>query len=256
MTAPHPFDLTGRVALITGSSRGLGFAMAEALGRAGAHVVLNARSEDALADAAARLAAQGVACSMSAFDNSDIAAGKSAVESIAAKHGRLDILIANAGIQHRSPLPDWQAEDWDRVMAVNLRAVFFLAQAAAAPMVKKGSGRIILTGSMTGIMGRATIHAYVAAKAGVAGLARSLAAELGPQGVTCNSIAPGYFATEMNTPLMKDPVFTERIRTRTALQRWGQPHELAGMAVLLASNAGSYITGQDLVIDGGFTGTM
>ncbi len=141
-------------------------------------------------------------------------------------------------------------------MDTNLRAAFFAAQAAGLHMKARGKGRIILTASITGILGRATIHGYAASKAGLASVARSLAAELGPSGVTCNSISPGYFQTDLNAALIKDPAFNERVVTRTALKRWGQPHEIAGVALLLASDAGGYITGQQIVVDGGFTGTM
>jgi len=256
MNAPALFDLTGRAALLTGSTRGLGYAMAEALGAAGAHVILNGRDADVLETSVSALTAKGIACEGRAFDAADVAAGRDAVGDIASRRGGLDILIANAGMPSGAPLDDWTEERWDAVMSANLRAAFFLAQAASAPMKRRGKGRIVLTASITGILGRATIHGYAASKAGLASVARSLAAELGPFGITCNSISPGYFATDLNAALVSDAAFNDRVVGRTALRRWGRPEEIAGMALLLASDAGSYITGQQLVVDGGFTGTM
>jgi gluconate 5-dehydrogenase len=256
MTMVPSFDLKGRVALITGGSRGLGLAMAEMLGQAGATVVITARSKEQLEASAAGLRAKNIACEAIAFDAGDVAAGQAAVAQIVKAHGRLDIYIANAGIQHRSPLEEWTEEKWDMVQGTNLRAAFFLAQAAAAPMKAQGYGRMIFISSITTRFGRATIHAYAASKAGTVSLARSLASELGMAGITCNAIAPGYFETDMNEALLKDPAFVERITNRTALRRWGKPEELAGVALLLASEAGGYITGQEFAVDGGFSGTM
>ena len=251
MTIQPHFSLAGRVALVTGASRGLGFAMAEGLAEAGATVVLNGRDPASLAARASELRDRGLSASVAPFDVTDEAAARAAIDAAVAAHGALDILIANAGIHHARPLGEWKMEDWRRVMHTNLDACFALAQHAAMAMIPRRSGRIIFTASLTGLMGRATIHAYAASKAGLAGLTRSLAAELGEYGITCNAIAPGYFETDMSAKMRSDPAAVERINSRVPLRRWGKPGDLAGVAVFLASPAAAYITGQQIVVVGG-----
>lgn len=242
------FSLKGRVALVTGASRGLGFAMAKALKENGAEVIVNARSERELSGAAAKIGAEAMA-----FDVTDAAVSRAALEDIARRHGRLDILVNNAGIQHRRPLIEWTDEDFDRVIAVNLSSCFRLARDAVRLMLPNKFGRIINTGSVAAILGRPTIHAYVAAKAGLHGLTRSMAAEMGRHGITINALAPGYFATELNTALLDDKAFTAWVEARTPAGRWAKPEELGGAAVFLASDAAAYVNGHVLAVDGGLS---
>lgn len=256
MTTDNPFSLAGRVALVTGASRGLGYEMAKALGAAGAFVLINGRDRTTVDEAVASLAQAGVDAAPAPFDVTIDAARREGVEKAAAVRGRLDILVGNAGVQHRAPLADWSQGEFDRVVDANMTACFFMAQLCVPHMKKGGYGRIIFTTSVNSILGRETIHAYVASKHGLMGLARSLSTELGRDAITVNSIAPGYFATQMNQRLIDDKVFYEKITSRIPLRRWGDPKELGGACVFLASEAASYVTGHQIVVDGGMTTTL
>ena len=247
------FSLQDRVALVTGSSRGLGWAMAEALAGAGAHVVLNGRDQAALAERAATLRDRGLKASIARFDVRDTHCAIIAMGDIARTLGRLDILVNNAGIIRRQPLTETTDAEWDAVLQLDLTAAFRLSREAARLMLPRRWGRIINIASVMGAIARPTIASYVTAKAGLAGLTRALAVELGPQGINVNCIGPGYYPSEANETLRSDPEFYRRIAERSPLGRWGDPAELGGAVIYFASPASSFCNGQFLMIDGGMT---
>jgi gluconate 5-dehydrogenase len=247
------FDLTGRVALVTGAYRGLGFAIARGFAEAGASVILNGRKPVELAASAAKLTEAGRAADISAFDVTQRDAVRSGVAAIIEKHGRIDILVNNAGIQRRAPLQDFAQQDWDDVIATNLTAPFLVSQAVLPGMMARKSGKIIHIASLMSELARPTVVPYTAAKGGVRQLTRGMAVELAPHGIQVNAIAPGYFATEMNRALIDNAEFNAWVCKRTPAGRWGEPAELAGLAVFLASRASDYMTGQIVIIDGGMS---
>ena len=247
------FRLDGRIALVTGSTRGIGWAIARELASAGAHVVVNGRSVELVAERVAALEAEGWSASGAAFDVVDVDAARVAVDGIAHAAGRLDVLVNNAGVQRRAPLDEFEQADFDDVLAANLRAPFALAQAAARHMVAGGWGRIVNLGSTMGQIARPGVVAYVTSKTGIVGLTRALAVELAPLGVTVNAVGPGYITTEMNAALLADAEFTAMVERRTPAARWGRPEEIAAVVRFLASEEASYVTGQTLLADGGLT---
>ena len=248
------FDLTGRIALVTGSSQGLGLAIARGLAQAGAAVVLNGRDEKKLAAPADALRAEGVKVYPAAFDVTDGAAGAAAVARAEAEFGVIDILVNNAGIQRRAPLAEMTEEQWRSVIDTNLTSAFLVSRAVAPRMIARGRGKIINICSVMSEVSRPTIANYAAAKGGLKMLTRAMAVEWAKHGLQTNGIAPGYFVTELNQPLVENADFNKWICGRTPAGRWGQPHELAGAAVFLASTASDFVNGQ--VLYGGLLASL
>jgi gluconate 5-dehydrogenase len=244
----HPvFDVAGRTALVTGSSRGIGLALARGLVEAGCDVVLHGRDGAAVARSAGELGARHVA-----FDVTE----PEAVEHGVAEVGPLDILVNNAGIQHREPLLELAAADWRRVLDTNLTGAFLVAREVARGMVATGRGKIVNIASLQAELARPGIAAYAAAKGGLRMLTRGMCAEWGPTGVQVNAIAPGYFATDLTRALVDDEEFSRWVRGRTPAGRWGRVDELVGALLFLASPASDYVCGQVLYVDGGMSAVM
>lgn len=247
------FDLTGKVALVTGAHRGLGFAIAQGLARAGATVVLNGRRSELLAPAARILTQQQLKAATAPFDVTDRDAIHAGVTAVEHEHGTIDILFNNAGIQRRGALADFAERDWNDIIATNLTAPFVVSQAVLPGMIARKSGKIVHIASLMSELARPSVVPYTAAKGGVRQLTRGMAVELAPHNIQVNAIAPGYFATEMNRALIDNEEFNAWVCKRTPAGRWGQPDELAGLAVFLASGASNYMTGQMIIVDGGMS---
>ena len=249
------FDLSGRKALITGSSQGIGLAIARGLASAGAEVVLNGRDPAKTEAAAQALRTAGFMATASAFDVTKVAAVRAAVEAIEAA-GPIGILVNNAGIQHRAPMVDFPEAEYHRVMTTNVDSVFFVAQAVGRGMVKRGRGKIINIGSLMSELGRANIVPYTASKGAVKLMTRALCAEWGKHNIQVNGIGPGYIETEMNKALIDDTVFNAWVCGRTPAGRWAKVDELVGAAIFLAAPASDYINGHMLMVDGGMSAVV
>jgi gluconate 5-dehydrogenase len=250
------FDLTGRTALITGSSQGIGLALARGLAQAGAAVVLNGRDPQKLAAAGASLSATGGRVTTAVFDVTDAAAINRAVASIEADFGPIAILVNNAGIHWRAPLLEMTETQWREVLDTDLSSAFLVARAVAPRMIARGAGKIINTCSVMSEVSRPTIANYAAAKGGLKMLTRAMAVEWARYGLQCNGLGPGYILTELNRALVENVEFDKWIRGRTPAGRWGQPEELVGATVFLASPASNFVNGQILYVDGGLLAAL
>lgn len=251
------FRLDGRVALVTGSSAGIGLGLARALGQAGATVVLNGRDAARLAATAGLLRREGLTVHEQAFDVCDAAAVEAGVASIERNVGPIDILFNNAGMQHRAPFHEFPPEAWQRLMRTNLDSMFIVGQAVARRMVSRGRGRIVNIASVQSELGRPGIAPYAASKGAVKMLTKGMAIDLGPHGITVNGLGPGYFKTELNAALVANAEFSQWLINRTPSRRWGEVDaDLGGAAVFLVSDAARFINGHILYVDGGVTATL
>jgi NAD(P)-dependent dehydrogenase (short-subunit alcohol dehydrogenase family) len=254
MNALEQFRLDGRVAVVTGGTRGLGRAMALALGQAGAAVTVCSRHVDEARAVAADLArANGCPCEGLGMDVAEPTDVARTVTAVTARHGRLDVWVNSAGINMRHPVEDFPIEEFDRILDVNLRGTWLCCRAVAPVLKQQRHGTVINIGSALSAVGLAERTAYCASKAGVLGMTRTLALEWAPYGVRCNAICPGPFLTEINTAIASDPVKVQAVVGQTALKRWGELHEIQGAVLFLASAASSYVTGSALFVDGGWT---
>ena len=249
------FDLTGRVALVTGSSKGIGFSLSKGLAKAGARLVMNGRNEDDLEAAADTLRATGARVDTLSFDVTDPAAVREAVNDYE-RVGQIDILINNAGMQHRGPLEDFETDAFDHLMRTNVNSAFYVGQAVAKHMIPRGQGKIINIASVQTALARPGIAPYTASKGAIANLTKGMATDWARLGLNCNAIAPGYFDTPLNAALVADPEFSAWLEKRTPQGRWGNVEELQGAAVFLASDAASFVNGHTLYVDGGITASL
>jgi gluconate 5-dehydrogenase len=254
---PYPlFSLEGRLALITGSSQGIGFAIARGLAMHGAAVVINGRDEAKAGTAAEELQREGLTAHVSAFDVTDPAAVRAAVDAIETEKGAIDILVNNAGMQHRAPLEEFPHDKWHQLLETNISSVFYVGQSVARHMIGRGRGKIINIASVQSELARPSIAPYTATKGAVRNLTRGMCTDWARHGLQVNAIAPGYFKTPLNKALIENAEFSSWLEKRTPAGRWGNVEELAGAAVFLASDASSFINGQVLHIDGGITASI
>lgn len=252
------FGLQGKRALVTGSSGGIGFALAKGLAQAGAAVLVNGRDADRTARAAGALreAVPQADIRTLTFDVTDHAAVRAAIDRFEVETGAIDILVNNAGIQHRAPLQDFPAERFEALLQTNVASVFHVGQAVARHMIGRGAGRIINIASVQTALARPGIAPYAATKGAVGNLTKGMATDWARHGLQCNAIAPGYFETPLNAALAADPAFTAWLETRTPAGRWGRTEELVGACVFLASDAASFVNGHILYVDGGITASV
>lgn len=250
------FKLTGKRALITGSSQGIGLALAKGMAAAGAEIVMNGRDAGKLAAAAQVLRDGGAQVHELAFDVTDHQGVRAAVDDFEAKHGAIDILVNNAGMQHRGPLEDFPAEAFERLLQTNVASVFHVGQAVARHMIKRGAGKIVNVASVQSALARPGIAPYTATKGAVANLTKGMATDWAKHGLQCNALAPGYFVTPLNAALVNDPAFSEWLAKRTPAGRWGNVDELVGACIFLSSAASSFVNGHILYVDGGITASL
>lgn len=256
MTIAKLFDLSGRIALVTGSSGGIGLALARGLGQAGAAVVLNGREPGKLALAAERLRREGLPVHEMAFDVTDSSAVKPAIDRIENEIGPIDILINNAGMQFRAPLEDYPEDAWHALLKTNVDSVFYVGQAVAKRMIPRGQGKIINICSVQSELGRPSIAPYEATIGAVKMLTKGMAIDWGKYGLQVNGIGPGYFKTELNQALVEDKTFSDWLIGRTPSRRWGELEDLVGAAIFLASDASKFVNGQIIYVDGGVTASL
>lgn len=256
MITSTSFRLEGRLALVTGSSSGIGLGLARALGQAGAGIVLNGRSASKLEQAAATLRAEGLQVHARVFDVTQGSCVRAAVDDIESTLGPIEILVNNAGMQTRGPLQDFPEQGWHQLMRTNVDSVFLVGQAVARKMIPRGHGKIINICSVQSELGRPDIAPYTASKGAVKMLTKGMAIDWGPHGLNVNGLAPGYFKTELTEKLVADEEFTRWLLDRTPSRRWGDVEDLAGAAVFLASDAASFVNGHILYVDGGVTATL
>lgn len=250
------FSLKGRSALVTGSSRGLGLAIATGLAEAGASLILNGVNSDRLQESVAALQAKGFSVTGAAFDVTDEAAVVAAFESFDSDGVEIDILVNNAGIQYRRPIVELDSANWHRVIDTNLTSAFLVSREAAKRMLPRKRGKVINIGSLMSGLGRATVAPYTAAKGGIKTLTQAMAAEWAEHGIQANAIGPGYMLTDMNQALIDNPEFDSWVKGRTPSRRWGKPEELVGAAVFLSSDASAYVNGQIIYVDGGMSAVI
>ena len=250
------FDLSGKQALITGSSQGIGFALARGLAEAGAKIVLNGRDRGRLSDAAEALRSDGASVSELAFDATDHEAVRAAIDGFESSDGAVDILINNAGMQHRTELENFPADAFEKLLQTNIASVFHVGQAVARHMIKRGAGKIINIASVQTSLARPGIAPYTATKGAVGNLTKGMATDWAKHGLQCNAIAPGYFDTPLNAALVADSEFSAWLEKRTPAGRWGKVEELVGACIFLASDASSFVNGHTLYVDGGITASL